>query len=953
MKRIAWILVGAACALVGCKSAPEVATEGTETGTDDDETDDGKKDDDKPGNVGEGGVPIPLPAGDGGTEPDFVTDNDEPPPCIPKTCEEVDAECGPVNVGCNKVEQCGDCDEGFSCGAVTRNKCTDLQGLCTPIPKAEACEGRECGPAGDGCEGSYSCGSCEDGEICGIEEASKCGEAPAQVGDGGIALNCIPASEAEACDGKDCGIVFDGCGASDEHKIDCAEVNGGCGAEEYCGLEAAFQCDALEGFECTAAGSCADLGWACGVAVDECGNVHDCADEGLSCDAATQSCVGGIDGPTECVTGEPGTGTSNCDVCDAIPDCSAEPQVTRLTGRVVTAGKADDDTANQVGVPNAFVYILRNNDEAQLPEMPAGIPDGGTSCDRCADQDLGPVLVGATTNSLGEFTLEGDIPVGKEFVLAVKIGKWRRAQHVTLEADSACSDTPVPSVSTRLPRSSTDGLGAHIPHIGITTGGIDAMECVFYKMGVDEDEFAQPNADASAAARIHMYRSNGASMSDGNTVDDELFTEQARLFEYDMLVFDCMGQDYAQNQGLTGPQENLRHYVNSGGRLFASHLSYTWLQTNGTQAYDPATWIDTGLANAANFPGSVQPRADDDEGVGIVSIGRPRANPTKIQLFADWLVNEGAATLADDEYTFPIIEPRELSSTVNEYTEEFVFREMDDGDWVQSFAFNTPYGSPEEAICGRVAYTAFHVSADGGGGGNPGLPFQNAEFPDHCPGDLTDQEKVLLYMLFDLGACVTTDEPPQPPGCTPIGECKLGRCGAVADGCGGTIECTCPEGEICQANGMCTGTDCTPSTCEEQDADCGAVADGCGGVVPCGPCPEGQVCGLVERNKCADIPDCPAIDCEDAEAECGVIGDGCGNQITCGPCPEGEICGIEKAFRCDPPPECEPLTCEDQNAECGKVSDGCNNELDCGKCPMGQTCGLFDENQCGRPDDPH
>ena len=43
------------------------------------------------------------------------------------------------------------------------------------------------------------------------------------------------------------------------------------------------------------------------------------------------------------------------------------PQVTKLTGRVITPGKADNNTANQVGVPNAFVYILRNNNPAELP----------------------------------------------------------------------------------------------------------------------------------------------------------------------------------------------------------------------------------------------------------------------------------------------------------------------------------------------------------------------------------------------------------------------------------------------------------------------------------------------------------------------------------------------------------------------------------------------------------
>ncbi|HEX2731514.1 MAG TPA: hypothetical protein VHM70_07920 [Polyangiaceae bacterium] len=950
MKRIVLLMVGATLAIVGCKSAPQIATEDDEAVTS--EKDDGDSDD-LTGDGSVGHVPMPVGEGDGGNGDSVIIadDDDDEPACVPKTCEELGAECGPINTNCRDfVRDCGKCEDGAECGIVERNKCTKPTDLCVPLSKEKACKDKECGQEGDGCDGSYDCGSCPDGEVCGIVKASQCDPAPGQVDDAGIALDCIPASADEACAGKECGLVFDGCGADDAHKIDCAEVNGGCAADEYCGLEQAFQCAPLMGTECTAAGSCQALGWACGTAVDDCGNVYNCSDEGLSCDAATQSCIGGVTGPTECVTGNPGSGGSACDVCDAIADCSNAPAKTRILGRVVTPGKSDDDTANQVGVPNAFVYILRNDTDSELPAMSSGIPAGGTACDRCDDQDLGPVLVGATTNSHGEYTLEGDIPVGKEFVLVVKIGKWRRAERITLDQAAGCTDTTLASIKTRLPRSSADGLGAHIPHIGITTGGIDAMECVFYKMGVAESEFAQPGTDATAAARIHMYRSNGASMSDGSTPDDDLFDTEARLFAYDMLVFDCMGPDFAENRDLVDPQTNVRHYVNSGGRLFASHLSYTWLYDNGTDAYSADTAIETGLSAAGTFPGSTTPGPDDDTGTGIVSIGRPRANPGKIQAFADWLVNEGAATDNNGQYTFPIIEPRELASVAGDYSDEFVYREMTDAStWVQSFAFNTPYGSPEDAICGRVAYTAFHVSASGQGA-NAQHPFGDAIFPAHCTGDLTDQEKVLLYMLFDLGACVTTDTPPEPPGCTPIGECT-GRCGAVPDGCGGTLQCSCPDGEICLPSGMCTGTDCTPSTCDAQDAECGSVADGCGGVIPCGPCPEGQVCGLVERNKCADIPNCPAITCEDADVECGVIGDGCGGQVTCGPCPKGEVCGIKKAFQCDPPPECEPITCEDQDAECGKVSDGCSHQLDCGDCPAGQSCG--EDNQCHRPDDVH
>src|SRR5690606_35643443 len=133
----------------------------------------------------------------------------------------------------------------------------------------------------------------------------------------------------QACAGKQCAKAFDGCGAEPENTYDCAELSGGCADDEYCGLFEPFQCDALPVVECDAATSCEDLGWACGVAVDDCGNTFDCAEEGLSCDTATEACVGGVDGPTECLAGGGTAGFLNCDVCDAIPTCE-DDDPTRL-----------------------------------------------------------------------------------------------------------------------------------------------------------------------------------------------------------------------------------------------------------------------------------------------------------------------------------------------------------------------------------------------------------------------------------------------------------------------------------------------------------------------------------------------------------------------------------------------------------------------------------------------
>jgi len=532
--------------------------------------------------------------------------------------------------------------------------------------------------------------------------------------------------------------------------------------------------------------TCAALGWACGYFVDECGNMVNCADEGLSC-GPLEACTGGLGAPTTCVSslGE------GCTLCGSVEDCSTAPQLTRLTGRVVTPGRDDLNVANQVGVPNAFVYILQSADATTLPAIPSGIPTGGTSCDQCEDQDLGPVLVGAMTDATGTFTLEGNVPVGVEFVLVVKAGRFRRAVTHTLPPEAGCQTTTLPATlpenPTRLPRTMADGLAVNIPRIAVSTGEVDAMECVLEKMGLSATEFGNPAADGSAPQRVHLYRGGNAAMGtppgtgayiDATTPHNAaLYGDLARLQLYDIVVSDCEGAAYdGAGTERTASGAFLREYVNRGGRLFGSHLSFTWLYENGDAVYDAADPIATGLAPMATW--EVEVDRTTTMGLGVVSVGRPQASP-RIQSFADWMARE--AVTVPPAQTFDILEPRSQNATLGPTTEEFVYQE--DGTMrVQQFSASTPYGAPPEAVCGRVAYSGFHVSI-----GNTA----EAIFPMHCAGDLTRQEKVLLYMLFDLSACV--GEVPPPP-------------------------------------------DCTPSTCESLGAECGFSGDGCGNVLNCGPC---------------------------------------------------------------------------------------------------------------------
>jgi len=545
--------------------------------------------------------------------------------------------------------------------------------------------------------------------------------------------------------------------------------------------------------------TCAALGVDCGKVVDKCGNVIDCALEGLVC-GALEVCTGGVDMPATCVVG----GDTPCDVCHAVPDCKAAAQQTTLTGRVITPGRDDTNTGNQLGVPNAFVYVLRTKGVADLPEITSGIPDGGTSCDRCEDQNLGNVLVATTTDATGAFTLSGYLPVNEEFTLVVKAGRFRRAIAYTIPESGACATTALPTTlpdnPTRLPRAMDDGLAVNIPHIAVSTGEVDAMECVLEKMGIAHTEFGNPDG----TARVHLYRGGPTTMPHGASIDantphsNALYGDPMRMNSYDIVLADCEGGDYdAQFTERNASGDNVVDFVNRGGRMFASHLSFTWLDGNGTQAYDAANPNTTGLDAAATWNETTD--GQSNSGTGVIAMGRPQASP-RIQDFADWMSNEMVATAP--MYQFSIIDPRSQAATLGASSEEFVFNsdvtrtamgmteETVADDRSQQFSFNTPYGGPEESACGRVAYSGFHVAA--AAGDTSMSPFQNAVFPAHCMGDLTPQEKVLLYMLFDLAACVG-DTPPPPP--------------------------------------------CTPDTCDSLGLKCGFSGDGCGDVLDCGPCP--------------------------------------------------------------------------------------------------------------------
>jgi hypothetical protein len=208
-----------------------------------------------------------------------------------------------------------------------------------------------------------------------------------------------------------------------------------------------------------------------------------------------------------------------------------------------------------------------------------------------------------------------------------------------------------------------------------------------------------------------------------------------------------------------------------------------------------------------------------------------------------------------------------------------------------------------------------------------------------CLDPMSAQEKLLEYMLFDLGSCV----PPAKP-CVPATTCPAGQdCGYAPDGCGGLVAVNgvpgcgvCPSGESCGVGqpavpNKCGKVTCTPTGCPSA-LQCGYASDGCSGVTPaCGTCPPGETC---DNGKCGSST-CTPKTCVSQGLECGQAGNGCGQLITCPECPANNACIAGKCV----PLTCLPQSCQAQGIQCGQAADGCGNKIaNCGECSAGNLC---------------
>jgi hypothetical protein len=406
---------------------------------------------------------------------------------------------------------------------------------------------------------------------------------------------------------------------------------------------------------------------------------------------------------------------NNCKLAGCKEQACANGGTTSISGVVY-------DPAGLNPLYNVIVYVPN--------ATPDEIPTGAT-CDACGKVSGEPITT-TLTNAKGEFKLD-NVPIADNVPIVIQVGKWRR--QFTIPKPASCVDTKLTDRNqTRMPRNKMEG---HLPRIALTTGGADALECLMRKIGIAESEMT-PEA---GQGRLNFYAAEGgaakynASLNGGAafTAAPTFWSNLNSLKQYDIVLLSCEGTEKPTNKTMPALQA-MQDYANAGGRVFASHWHNYWLEF-GPQPFPTVAQFQHQNDLANPFTASID------------------MTFPKGQAMAEWLVNVGsAAPLGQLIIT-------EGKHTVNRQTDGISQRWVYSGSPVstQYFSFNTPVGVAEDKQCGRVVFSDIHVSAQDTSTGTA--------YPDGCKTTMmTDQEKALEFMLFDLSACVTPDsKPPIPP----------------------------------------------------------------------------------------------------------------------------------------------------------------------------------------------
>ncbi|HEU4732565.1 MAG TPA: carboxypeptidase-like regulatory domain-containing protein [Kofleriaceae bacterium] len=487
------------------------------------------------------------------------------------------------------------------------------------------------------------------------------------------------------------------------------------------------------GYFCSADGACDAQ---CTPTGGQCGDGYSCTTDGR--------CVGGDTPPCQGL---------QCQVTD----CEKQGMpATTITGTVFAPNGSLPLFGVSVYVPNVV--------DQPLPPFQDGV-----TCGSCSLGLPGNPVVSTVTDDQGKFSLVG-VPNGASIPVVITIGKWRRQLKIANVA--SCASQALEPADTRLPAARDDmtpnTTSVDLPQIAISTGNADSLECLVRRLGIKDKEITTNAPAGTASGRIHLYSDNGAGGGKGVASFEPTFgggtgaladsadlwgdaSKSGTLNNYDIVILSCEGAQHAETKSQAA-MDHLKAYADIGGRVFLSHWHNIWLEgstqdtTKGTQA--PKVWADQ--------PNPIAKFDDSKPNIqGAVNDTIDEVNNPKGMAFANWMLTVQKNSPMRGQVAIAAGTARDQAIFVDTTrAERWVYLQSGADQFPQNFQFTTPLEADQAARCGKVVFSDMHVS--GGPVKNNGVipPYPTSCGDAATPADLSDQEKALAFMFFDISSCV-------------------------------------------------------------------------------------------------------------------------------------------------------------------------------------------------------
>jgi hypothetical protein len=849
-----------------------------------------------------------------------------------KTCKDQGYTCGKNGDGCGNVIDCGSCAYPEYCGGGGFSKCGGNLGVSQdggPICAPTTCAqlGYTCGMAGDGCGHTLDCGTCTNPEYCGGGGFSKCG------GNNGLNLDGGVMCTAKTCAqlGYDCGMAGDQCGGI----LNC----GSCTNPQFCGGNGPGKCGGNNGLGqdggtiCNPTQSCGSLGYTCGYADDGCGNLLNCG--GTTC-PYPQFCGGG--GPNKC-GGNTGLTPDGAIGCTPISNpCVAAGY---------TCGYAPDGCGNVVacGTCNNPQYCGGGGPNKCGGNNGLGA-DGGITCtptQTCAslgytcgygDDGCGNLLnCGGTTCPTGQHCGGG----GPNKCGPTTIGTCDGGTTTTLTGyvfDPA-NNLPVYNALVFVP------VGAvQTPQTGVVPAQCGCASQPAYASAFTDitGKFTLSNPPSGTNVTIVVQLGKW----------QRVFTKSITTCAANSLGGGTAGSAANLTLPSTHLQGNIPRFAIDTGNVDSMECVLLKMGIAQSEFVDPAI--------AGGVPTAV-PRIHMYQGINVAGGAIIDANtPTE-----DKLTEVASVMDSYDVILFPCQGGR------GDYSPTSVVPP----GWPNTFTNMANYS----AAGGRFFTTHFHYdmlqpnaafsgtanwTLDNGSWGNLyGDPKWTANINQGFARGVTLSQWLNLAIVYggtygQIPVGVVRNDYSSVNGST------LNWLTAAGGGTGGP-PAGVPEHFTFDTPFGAAQT-CGRVVYSDFHVESEQTNNGTKGVTFPGECPTGAMTPqekllefmLFDLTSCVSPPTCTPLTCNDFPATtCGVQGDGCGGQTAfCHPCPNGQVCGGGGvANQCGAPDAgCVPKTCANFT-QCGVQGDGCGGQTAfCNPCPTGQVCGGGGPGVCGAPD---